>query len=701
MDNTKKNTAQQNIEHERANFMKILASNPNYFGTNQAAQQKAVKEMSLVSSYEELTGVGYNPETRNLEATLSIKLPYGYLGALGTPGSYEYVRFFLSYDGGPWEDKGLVAVNVHDIPTEKDCEGDASKPLSYTLTMPLVPRTDSCNHAILPRVRAILSWNAIPTAGNPDFPVVWGSRMECAIQIKPRLYKIDSVLDSAYLNEFLHVAQSAPSLSINQINQLIHLPTDTFKVGQTDELISVPFSQLASQYASDKKTTPGRFGYSHLLAALKAPELAIQYQTMWKELNLDWEKYFEGIFNPAADTSYEQLETLGLDYNLERFVATFRIKRPVGYSGDLCNAGSKEFVAFWADWDNTCQWSYVGTVVVNVHDISSIPKDGLCYSAILPVDLTYHRLASPTAKVVRIRAVLSWQAPPSVTDPNELTVWGNRMDTHVQIKPGEELTPGDVKPLMIVLGGIPSDKINSLSGLTNAGANFALTGLSADPLGRACPFGGRVVIQGPSFPGYKYRIQVRPTGSVIWSNVTTPLTLVGWKLTPPYVVYTTNTPDINGFFDFQDPSKNIDNVLGWWDTAGNDLWDIKLEIPMHGEMTKRLQLCHQVPDAAISIDNGGDCKDFYQGDTLHGHFVARASYFGVFSLQADIDPNDITAYDPTVPAPGHGWKLDTSAWKPCGYTVYVSVWDRTILNSGGGSHNSNQAHVGFCLRAKK
>ena len=44
---------------------------------------------------------------------------------------------------------------------------------------------------------------------------------------------------------------------------------------------------------------------------------------------------------------YVELECLGLDEVYpERLVATLRIKRPAGYSGDLCHKGSCEYVAF-------------------------------------------------------------------------------------------------------------------------------------------------------------------------------------------------------------------------------------------------------------------------------------------------------------------------------------------------------------------
>ncbi len=113
-----------------------------------------------------------------------------------------------------------------------------------------------------------------------------------------------------------------------------------------------------------------------------------------------------------ADVSYEELECLGLDMNVDRLVTTFRIKRPIGYSGDLCSTGSIEHIAFWVDWDDQCEWTYLDTVSVNVHDIREIPDGGLCYAAVLPVDLTMIRRPCKEPKVARVRAVLSWAIAP-------------------------------------------------------------------------------------------------------------------------------------------------------------------------------------------------------------------------------------------------------------------------------------------------
>ena len=59
--------------------------------------------------------------------------------------------------------------------------------------------------------------------------------------------------------------------------------------------------------------------------------------------------------------SYEQIENIGLDYNLEQFVASIRIKRQQVIQVIFAAAEALEYVTFWADWNNDCNWQYVGT----------------------------------------------------------------------------------------------------------------------------------------------------------------------------------------------------------------------------------------------------------------------------------------------------------------------------------------------------
>ena len=691
----------QKIEKERANLKLLVAQNPNYFGNLADSAFKPVKKIVGNTQYEQLTCIGLDPERNLLEATIAVKLPYGYSGGLCQAGSQEFVRFYLDYGSG-WQDAGMVATNVHDIPNLVDCSKQGTKPLTYAVTLPVDPSPDICDHAVLPKVRAILSWEMEPPPGNANWPPVWGNVMDRHIQIKPR---------KKNLIDFVDVIAAATK-------QKIKLPPEFEPVAQLPIPLPDPpplsLADLAMLYQvkfGAKGATKGqveshRFGVTQLSAQLASgsfSQATVSASIMeWKAAGLDWNAAVVALEKTQADVNYEELECLALDSNLERLVATFRIKRPVGYSGDLCHPGSLEHVAFWADWDNTCQWTYLDTVTVRVHDIASIPADGLSYSAILPVDLTHHRTGCEKPKIGRIRAVLSWATPPSTVDPEALTYWGNRLDAHVQIKPGVVIPPGELEPVITILGGIPIGLINAVSGMTMPAAFFASNGLPPDASGRPCPFAARVVLKGPSFPGYKYRVEVRNlTTSGPWTPVTTTMKLVDWSGT----VFTDQIADSQHFFTFVPFALNFENVLAWWDTSGDDLWEIRLQLAdmadnlLPGVDSHRIQLDNTWPEVSILLKDVGNCGKYSVGTPVEGTFVARDAHLGHYSLGTSPYAGPVVPASGTVqtlPYPGDAWTLDTDGMTPCGYIVSVYAVDRAIINSAWVGHE-RWASAGFCL----
>ncbi|MBX9917987.1 MAG: hypothetical protein K2Y07_12255, partial [Nitrosomonas sp.] len=66
----------------RKSFKAMLATNLNYFGNLSQSNFKAENKKISDISYEQLTCVGFNPETNFLEATIAIKRPFGYGGDL-------------------------------------------------------------------------------------------------------------------------------------------------------------------------------------------------------------------------------------------------------------------------------------------------------------------------------------------------------------------------------------------------------------------------------------------------------------------------------------------------------------------------------------------------------------------------------------------------------------------------------------------
>ena len=196
--------------------------------------------------------------------------------------------------------------------------------------------------------------------------------------------------------------------------------------------------------------------------------------------------------------------------------------------------------------------------------------------------------------------------------------------------PGPGIPLGSVTPYISILGGIPTSKIDNFNGLTTSAAVFALNGLAPDYLGRPCPFAGRVVLQGPQFVGYKYRVRVRNlTVSGPWMNVVAPI-----SVTDLFGNLNPHAPHPNGLFDFLPFTQNIANVLAWWDTARDDLWEVQLQIfdasdnLLSASASHRIKLDNTPPDAGIHLATGaGDCGKFGVGTTLTGRVEARDAYF--------------------------------------------------------------------------
>lgn len=699
------------VEGLRSNFKELLLKNPNHFGNLATGKLKPAVEIVTDTAFEELTCVGFNPATNVLEATIAIKQPTGYGGDLCQQGSTEYIRFFVDYGGG-WLDAGLTAVSVHDIASGEDCAKSPNKPLTYVASVTLEPQAECCISPVLPKVHAILSWQWAPPAGsaNVGWLPVWGNALDCQIQIAPRPWNLFCLLETIGKE----VSEKIKVPLLFQEVQYQPIPQPDPPPFQISELAKLYAATPGGQHAKAGKFTvePHRFAFKELHAIL-APgsfnqEVVSAKSAELTALGIDWDGVLGALLETDANVSFEGLECLGLDNNLSRVAATFRIKKPTGYSGNLCQAGSQEYVAFWADWDDTCVWSYLGTTAVSVHDISTIPKDGLCYTAILPVDLSSHLRECGKPKIARLRAVLSWAVPPSTTNPDALNFWGNRIDTHVQIKPGQ--APGDPYPALWVIGGIPLSKIDPFSGMTTLDAVYADTGLPPDALGRPCPFGLRVNVKGPTFPGFQYRIQVKRVSDppAAWAAVTTPLVLERADTS----VYTKfqDTPD--GYFNYVPFNQNVNSVLGQWDTNGlaDDLWEVKLDINgVAGNVTHVIQLDNTAPTVDIHIDGLGDCKDFLTDSTITGKFSAQDAHFGSFTLSTlpnnpPVTPanNPTTLAPSTSPAVGASWSLNTkipSEMKPCGYVVLLEAVDRSILNSAS-QGNYQRTSVGLCLRAK-
>ncbi len=143
-------------------------------GPELAAILAAINLQSGDTSFEELMCAGYNPQTRELDAVVRIKLNAGYSGGLCSPGSKEYVSFF-AFIAGVWQDLGTATVNVHDLAAVSP-----GHPLMYAVYRISNLTEMACHDLTGIPLRAILSWQTQPTG--PNFSPVWGNVINTHVQ---------------------------------------------------------------------------------------------------------------------------------------------------------------------------------------------------------------------------------------------------------------------------------------------------------------------------------------------------------------------------------------------------------------------------------------------------------------------------------------------------------------------------------------
>ena len=383
------------IEQARANLRMLLLANPNYFGNVAESGLTPVLNISGDTSYEALGCVGLSLSLSRLEAVVSIQQTTGYDGGVCSSGSQEYVRFYLSFDGGStWQDQGVAGFAVYDIP--------GPKPLEYSVALPVTLPEDFCFFENLPRARAILSWNYIPPANTPGYTPVWGNVVDVTIQspasdfiILDKALSLAKVKLPSNLAEALDLSQKIPAAPKKSLSA-----AELTKVYQGK---AVPAARFLYPEITKLSGTQNVAAFTTASASESDSALPVSASSLLEAIAT--------ILSTSGNTDYEELDCVGLDPNRSTLVGVVNVKLPYGFNGGLCTAGSTEYIAFWVDWGSGYQ--YAGTATVNTHDISSFPSGGLDYAVVLPVDVASHmQPCTNGAQTAKVRAILSWQTPP-------------------------------------------------------------------------------------------------------------------------------------------------------------------------------------------------------------------------------------------------------------------------------------------------
>jgi hypothetical protein len=729
------------VAPERANFYALLLGNPNYFGNLVDYPQKAVKKIKEDTSYEQIICLGLNPGLDRLEAVIDIKRDSGYGGAICTSGSREYVRFYADLHGNDtWQDLGLADVVVHDIPGQK--------PLCYMVARTFTPALATCTHPHLLRVLAILSWTVPPPANHPFFIPVYGNRISATVQVRPIWW-------------FLWGDVVKANLLTKDFGSIADLVDPTTKVPLAPPAVTT-LAMRRQIYGT--KVPVHRFAFpevQQLLAQTVAPASDAADPGPLEALGLNATEVIDivgqAVLEPTGNTTFEELRCAGLLPAGDTLAATLTVKEDLGYSGNLCTAGSYEYVGFWIDFGDGDGLTYVGTSSVQVHDLANIPAEGLQYGVFLGTDFSQRIKPCQTGpQVVHLRAILSWAVAPPPANPNYVPVWGNRVDCLVQLRPGG--IAGHV-PEIETVGSVGIDDIDS-TGLANPpGATLQN---AQRPFGGAIRITGRIGDPPDNFGGpaakFRYKIEVSPAGpgvSTNWQPLTNSIVVeiseaqdgVGLNCSPGELVCDvplTPTDDFDGlgpgWYDYLQDYKGsltralVNNELGEWLTSPQmeGTWKIRVTAKDMATSPPTVYGATQ-PDVVVQIDNTAAIADLaitgatYEGNELppavncqfpvgailHGTYSVadpgtvpnsptNPQHFGAFSLEvlpSGNTPSPSSSAFPAVPTTGEAgtWTLDTTGMPPCGYILLLTSCDRTIYDSDVNESLCTNKSVGICL----
>lgn len=683
-----------------------LLQNPNYFGTipdiGLNKIYKPVYDLKFKSYYEQLGCVSYNPVSEKLNAVVIVKRASGYLGTPCQGGSKEYVRFYVDYNNnGNWVDEGVISVGVYDHNFDED--------LCYDVELKITPKIKHCcdKQPVLPRVKAILSWNLMPPANHPNWNFIWGDVKEVNVQIAPR--KDWFCLFTHFTDLVIKDKKAIDVINESKLVAAFEKNNPQLKQLSTDSQVELSIAELKRLYG--KEVEDHRILHA-TIDKLSLNLTAAQLPFELSNLGIDWDKVNDFIYKPIFNTSYEEVHCVSLNKDQSALHAVVEIKRDNGYSGGLCTKGSQEYVAFYMDFGGG--WIYMGTSSANVHDVPGASAKKLYYDISLPVNIDKYRKQWCTVDKAKVKAILSWNVAPPPFSPNYTAHWGDWEEAFVEIKPlPKGVTPGVTLPFIEKFGGMVVTDINPLTGLaTTSGGSSSLPGANQSP------FDGRIDIVGHIFnavSNMKYRILVTEPGGAVGPLFEKQYidTDNGGIITPNELI-----PDTEGWISYLGVGgvNIVGGLLARYYPAVEGKFKITIEAKdvfnvIYPGNTVVFTVDKKAPDVTIDITNGsGNCGvDFKPGDTLEGTysiFDEHVSGFSIYMTPAkpgtsiEIDGLAVSSLNlPTSLTSKTGtWKLYTTAGvtPTCGYNIRIDGSDRTIINSGYIGH-SDSAIQGFCL----
>lgn len=159
-----------------------------------AAAEKIVADLAAQPSpspwnvyFEQIRACGFYPQETRLACTIDIKQNFGYAGPIGSFASFEYVSFFVDWQGNGFQTSDYVGSGIVHI---TDNSGGTNFAVYRDFNPPGGPRTNNgglvtttTTNGPIVRALAKLSW-FVPIT-NPATPPVWGNDFFFTIRLMP------------------------------------------------------------------------------------------------------------------------------------------------------------------------------------------------------------------------------------------------------------------------------------------------------------------------------------------------------------------------------------------------------------------------------------------------------------------------------------------------------------------------------------
>ena len=620
------------VENERRQFKQLVSINPNYFGTTTnktiAETFKPALFISKQTKYEELSCVGLLPDENALEAVIEVKKPFGYKGDLCSEGSQEYVSFYIDYnDGAGFVSIGAAAsVTVHDLSFVNEDN------LYYSVRQGFMPEeTLNCDTPQIVKVRAILSWETIPTGAN--YTPVWGNVIERWVQIKPKSSGI-----TFYPFPKLFLTPKYTPLPLNDLGKINISPEEInppippvvdfpiqeqFMItGDKSKIKALVLNSIEAENNIKKEgnvelerlefnalvmSNPNYFGAINqsqdsqeiLQSIYTLPQPTIESLLPQLEINPDWLIPVKPIL---YNTTYEELTCVGLLPEEDLLEAIIEIKKPSGFNGNLCTLGSTQYVAFYIDYNDGAGYQHVTTSSIAAHDIPEANNKRLSYAVKATIDNISSKLQSCTVEnIVKVKAILSWNLDPTPFGHLYTPTWGNVLIKNVQIRPKDGAS---VKCTIKEINFVLTNQINQISSQKGLAIKIDASNNTV-PSEFDRPFGGIIYCFGNiMIPDAKYyRFLYSDDNGISWKNIIDERTARNSSTIPATI---TTRSLIDGWFDVEEYREDLNNskntafrpaLVHWKSQGKNGDYLIKLEVAKEDKTL----LCED--ESAIKLDN--------------------------------------------------------------------------------------------------